>query len=254
MGSFLVRNKLLFPAKMRKLNSSNLLSYSMIDPMTDVGALSDISENDLARHRWWWRYLRMCLELEQKGIMVSGSQLRVNRAYYKSWDLEDMLSTSFEKWWKLHEKLFFEESVTLLTKGEMGRLAKGYSRVSQNEYHYLRVPKRMKSSDVLEQVKSRLEHRLRRRPRQFEFTGKSTPLVRHHIFFNCLVLFFNGASREKIMNWCNHQYQGVEGVIQVKNDKQGIPINKVFSHKQSVSRLLVKVRKKLFRISKGDFA
>ena len=254
MVTNLVRNKLLFPAKIRKLNSGNLLPYSIIDPIQGVSNISDVSENLLARYRWWWRYLRMCLELEQNGVLLLGSKLRVNRAYYKSWSLEEMLSLSFEKWWVTHEKLFFEEPVRLLSKGEMGRLAKGYSKGRNDDYHFLRVPKTIESSEVLEQVRSQLKHRLRRRPRLFDFAGKSTPLVRHHIFFNCLVLSFNGATREKIMNWCNHQYQGVDGVIQAKLDKQGVAINKVFSHKQSVSRLLGKVRKKLLLISNGYFS
>ena len=31
----------------------------------------------------------MCLELEQKGAVVSGSKIRVDRAYYKRWDIDD---------------------------------------------------------------------------------------------------------------------------------------------------------------------
>ena len=31
----------------------------------------------------------MCLELEQKGAIVSGSKIRVDRAFYKRWDIDD---------------------------------------------------------------------------------------------------------------------------------------------------------------------
>ena len=56
------------------------------------------------------------------------------------------------------------------------------------------------------------------------------------------------------MNWCNYQYRGVEGVIQTKKDKQGLPIDKVFSFKQSLSRVLTKAKRNLLLISKGEFA
>ena len=90
MSIYLVRNKLLFPAKTRKLNTGKLLSYSMIDPIEGLSRPSQVSENQIARYRWWWRYLRMCLELEQQGALVSGSKIRVDRAYYKRWDIEDL--------------------------------------------------------------------------------------------------------------------------------------------------------------------
>ena len=204
MSIYLVRNKLLLPARTRKLNTGKLLSYSMIDPVERTSALSLVSENKIARYRWWWRYLRMCLELEQKGVLVSRSKIRVDRAYYKRWDIDDLFSLSFVNWWKAHNDLFIDEPVELLTKVEMDKLAKGYSRGNSNDYHFLKVPKRMAKSMVVEQVKNSLEHRMLRRSKDFEFTGKSVPMIRHHILFNCLVLYFNGASREKIMNWCNY--------------------------------------------------
>ena len=126
MSIYLVRNKLLFPAKTRKLNTGKPLSYSMIDPIEGIGSLSRVSATQIVRYRWWWRYLRICLELEQKKVSVSGSKIRVDRAYYKRWDLDDLLSVPFINWWKAHEGLFFEDSVELLTKIEMDKLAKGY--------------------------------------------------------------------------------------------------------------------------------
>tara|TARA_E500000331_G_scaffold14042_2_gene12334 strand:- start:68 stop:877 length:810 start_codon:yes stop_codon:yes gene_type:complete len=254
MDIYLVRNKLLFPAKTKKLNTGNLLPYYMIDPIRGISSLSRVSENQIARHRWWWRYIRLCLELEQQKVSVSGVKIRVDRSYYRMWDLEELLSVPFNNWWKAHENLFFDGSVEFLDKFEMGKIAKGYLRANNDDYHFLKVPKTMKRSVVLEQVKNQLEHRLFRRPKDFEFKGKSIPMIRHHILFNCLVMSFNGASREKIINWCNYQYRGVEGAIQTKKDKHGLAIDKVFSFKQSVSRVLSKSKRNLLAICKGHFA
>ena len=81
----------------------------------------------------------MCLELEQKGVLVSRSKIRVDRAYYKRWDIDDLFSLSFVNWWKAHNYLFFDEPVELLTKVEMDKLAKGYSRGNNNDYHFLKL-------------------------------------------------------------------------------------------------------------------
>ena len=102
----------------------------------------------------------MCLELEQQKAAVSGIKVRVDRSYYRDWDLDELLSVPFSKWWKAHENLFFDGSVEFLDKFEMGKIAKGYLRANNDDYHFLKVPKTMKRSVVLEQVKNQLEHRL----------------------------------------------------------------------------------------------
>ena len=50
----------------------------------------------------------MCLELEQKEAVVSGSKIRVDKAYYKRWDIDDFFSLSFNNWWKAHNNLFLK--------------------------------------------------------------------------------------------------------------------------------------------------
>ena len=244
-------NKLLFPAKTRKLSTGRLLTYSVIDPIQGVGEMSDEREFQIAKYRWWWRHLKLCLELEQQQIKLSGQAIRVDRSFYKKWDLGSLLSVQFDKWWRAHQQLFFEEPVSVLTKGEMERLERGFSRDSNTEFIYLKVPKYLNTSTAFEQIKNHLKIRVRRAHSLFEPPGKALPLIRYHIQYNCLVMSINGSSRDKIMNWCNYQYQGVSGAIQDKKDASGRRIDKVFSYEQSVSRALTAARKHLVLISKG---
>ena len=251
---FLRFNKVLFPSKTRKLKTGQLIGYNTIDPIQIFGASSEEQEYQLAKYRWWWRLLRLCLELEKHGIKLLGNEVRVDRGYYRSWDVETILTTPFETWWRSHQHLFLEESVSVLTRGEFGRLEQGFSRTLDSEYIYLKVPKSLNSAIAFEQIKKQLNKKVRRSSSLFRPSGKLTPLILHHIQFNCLVMSINGNSRRKIMNWCNYQYQGVRGAIQQKQDNSGLKIDKVFSYEQSVSRHLARARKYLILISKGEFS
>ena len=68
----------------------------------------------------WFNYLKLCLNLEEikysvekkgaKGIVVDKTSVKVNKKIYKDWDLKDLSSMNFKKWYKdpKHQKLFTE--------------------------------------------------------------------------------------------------------------------------------------------------
>ena len=68
----------------------------------------------------WFNYLKLCLNLEEikysvdkkgaKGIVVDKTSVKVNKKIYKDWDLNDLSSMNFKKWYKdpKHQKLFTE--------------------------------------------------------------------------------------------------------------------------------------------------
>ena len=68
----------------------------------------------------WFNYLKLCLNLEEinysvknkgaKGIVVGETGVKVNRKIYKDWDLNDLYTMNFRKWYKdpEHKKLFTE--------------------------------------------------------------------------------------------------------------------------------------------------
>mgnify|MGYP001380722042 CR=1 FL=1 len=68
----------------------------------------------------WFNYLKLCLNLEEinysvknkgaKEIVVGETGVKVNRKIYKDWDLNDLYTMNFRKWYKdpEHKKLFTE--------------------------------------------------------------------------------------------------------------------------------------------------
>ena len=68
----------------------------------------------------WFNYLKLCLNLEEinfsvkqkgaKGKVVGETLVKVNKKIYKDWDLKDLYTMNFKKWYKdpKHQKLFTE--------------------------------------------------------------------------------------------------------------------------------------------------
>ena len=68
----------------------------------------------------WFNYLKLCLNLEEinysvkkkgaKGKVLGETGVKVNRKIYKDWDLNDLYTMNFKKWYKdpKHKNLFTE--------------------------------------------------------------------------------------------------------------------------------------------------
>jgi hypothetical protein len=95
---------------------------------------------------------------------------------------------------------------------------------------------------------------------RFPFTKEPIPYIRLHIYYNILVMRFNGSSIGEILTWVNDeddhskpQYKSIIGVIQQKKDVHDEWIDNVFSSTQAITRVLRKGEKIIFNVSKGIF-
>jgi hypothetical protein len=92
----------------------------------------DVMRKGIQHARWWFAYLRLALELEEKKVEIvvkpsgslrsvpSGTKkeasalfiprettfVEVERDHYTEWDLDQIFSMSFDDWWKSHRDLF----------------------------------------------------------------------------------------------------------------------------------------------------
>ena len=192
----------------------------------------------IQKYRWWWRYLKLCLELEDKNIKIKGKRIKVSRRFYKKWDIDTILSSSFDDWWEGHRYLFIEEQVQRLNLSEK----------IDSDYLYLKIPRDRRQLDLLREVKDQMKNQLVDRTIKFPFSSSPVPLIRLHIQYNCLVMSINGQSRLEIMDWVNDKYQDIEGVIQNKEMSERL----VFGYEQSVSRVVSKGRDTLISCSSKE--
>ena len=87
----------------------------------------------------WFNYLKLCLNLEEinysvkkkgaKGKVLGETGVKVNRKIYKDWDLNDLYTMNFKKWYKdpKHKNLFTEGRFKPLRGARYHSLVKRYN-------------------------------------------------------------------------------------------------------------------------------
>ena len=65
------------------------------------------TENPERIYFLWFLSLKLILEMEELGLgnRVIG-KFKIDKEFYKDWDLEEVLNFTFYKWWKTHRELF----------------------------------------------------------------------------------------------------------------------------------------------------
>ena len=171
-----------------------------------------ITPRKIQMYRWWFRYLQLSLELEDLGYTftenrrIKGTKKRkgydkdyrhkvvVNRKKYEGWDLDEVLTSNFDKWWKGHSYLFVEtlsKTTEILDPGDM---------VFDDHYRYFRIDTRMTTKDTLQSIRQHLESNRRRS----NWTSKWTPTgeIRQEKLFNIyntMVMWSQGKSTKEIL-------------------------------------------------------
>ena len=159
-------------------------------------------------YRCWFEYLKLCLEMEDLGLslemiervelpkkkVVSFSKYRtegstgitryrryqektrswkvkVKRKKYEDWELDKVLTQSFDNWWNPHRHLF-ENKKTIEMKSSKNWIKKPY-------YRYIRVDTRKRYEDtrneideIMSDVRGRKKKELKTSTSQFTVIGK----------------------------------------------------------------------------------
>ena len=154
-------------------------------------------------YRCWFEYLKLCLELEDLGLSLEklgkvkldkprvkrgtrGGErvspnpfewktykwkIKVDRDRYEGWDLDKVLTQSFDKWWKPHRHLF-ENQKTIEIKSPQKWVQKPH-------YRYIRVDTRKRYEDtrdeieeILSDLKGEKRKELKTSTSQFTVEGK----------------------------------------------------------------------------------
>lgn len=171
-----------------------------------------ITPRKIQMYRWWFRWLQLSLELEELGVTlyehrrVSSTstkkgyfkkfshKVKVNRSKYEGWDLDEIKTTNFDKWWRTHSHLFVE------TPTHVTEIKNGKEVVGDEFYRYFRVDTRMRTNDIVSSLRKQLEKNRRRT----EFTTKwvVTGELRQEKLFNCyngMVMWLQGKTPKEIL-------------------------------------------------------
>ena len=139
---------------------------------------NEVLEKTIHAYRMWFLFLKLSLELEEQNTTliikkkrmtwdksIEGSsairmekdwtrieekeivqKIKVKRSKYKGWDLDDVLTQSFNEWWQNHSHLFSDEICKVLDID---------SEISPDDKHLtLQIDTSLKLTDILTNVRS----------------------------------------------------------------------------------------------------
>ena len=150
----------------------------------------------------WFLSLKLLLEMEELKLglqkpktdkkFIIGKDIKIDKKFYKKWDLEEVLNLTFYKWWKTHRELF-ETPSTVDIDNLNGWTPKPH-------FRFLRVDTRNNYTNIKKEVLKGIDNLKGQKVdkvSQYPVTGK--PQYDNEILkYNLLVRNLNGEDYESI--------------------------------------------------------
>jgi len=188
-------------------NSSMKLSYSK--PLNlRVGSnrvssrvfKGDVLARSIQMYRMWFLFLRLGLDCEDNNIPIidyvnnKKIKVKVNRKFYKEWDLDRVKTDTFDSWWSDKKSMFIESKPTVVDEI-----------VEDENSIYLRIDKRSKIEDVVKELRTIIK------PTP-SFTSKYGIQKQHkyiptHVKYNVFVWKQEGHTRTEILEMLDKSYK-----------------------------------------------
>jgi hypothetical protein len=186
-------------------------------------------EKGIQLYRLWFRFLQLALELEAMDaeIVVKGPtwiknaqwlanqhdadipqevidradggrifrcrttrKVKVNRAAYDGWDLDQVATGSFDRWWRTHSNLFEGLQPAFITsKRDM---------TSHPDHLYIRIDKTSQWRDIVEFMRTEVSKQIKGKRATFAISGKNPRAKVIQNNYNALVLRLKGWLPERI--------------------------------------------------------
>jgi hypothetical protein len=134
-------------------------------------------------YRMWFHLVRLVVDCENSKISFGGEKkqkVRLNKKFYKDWEIEKYLHASFDEWFQDKIELFAEREVELVKEGD-----------KSEEHLYLKFHKSQRKEDVLRQIRVLLKEGLFKSGSKFPITGKHK-YINLHQQYNAFILRQDG--------------------------------------------------------------
>ena len=109
----------------------------------------------------WFMFLKLLLEMENNGMEFTkgnstkglkiGKDIKIDKEFYKDWDIESVRSLPFWRWWKTHKHLFGNPKTVDVNN------MKEWKKNSEPHYRYLRIDTRKGYSTIMKDVRNSLD-------------------------------------------------------------------------------------------------
>jgi len=229
-----------------KTSSGKVINYSDFDNKLHYSERDNTTLRKNIRFcRMWFQFLKLCLEVEEKNLKIKHSDefIKVDKEFYKNWDLEEVKIKSFDTWFRTHKHLFTLKPVEVITQKD--NLPKDSFIVS--------IPKSSNINSVKREIDRLLKDKLTNvEETEVNFSDSKTPYISLHIEYNLLVLAFSSVKRDIILEVINDKYRHIPEAKSKKPSQSQTP-DDVFSHTQSVTRKISDSKERMIRVCTGVF-
>ena len=181
-------------------------------------------------YRLWFHLVRLIHECEINKIKFGVNNklsVKLNKRFYKDWEIDKYLDASFDDWFADKIHLFAEEKVSLVKSAE-----------ESDEHLYLKFHRNMRKRDVMKQVRELVKDD------RFKSQSKYTIQNQYKYFYlhqqyNALVMRINGMKAMDIADFIESTY--------------GKHSEKVSTTYSSLRRLFRASENLLINVSKGNY-
>ena len=171
---------------------------------------NEVLEKTIHAYRIFFLFLKLALELEEQDAVLILKQerhryyeslvdfqrrivkekvkdrvtkkIKVKRSKYKGWDLDEVLTKSFDEWWKTHSHLFSQELCKVLEENDT---------ISTDRKHItLQIDTTLKLTDILKVVSSIIKDRRKSNKNEI-LTKKKTYSITGNIHKDALLSKYN---------------------------------------------------------------
>lgn len=181
-------------------------------------------------YRMWFYFVRLAYECEKNKVKFGASNdlsVKLNKRFYRDWEIEKYLDAKFDDWFADHIDLFAEKQIEIVKEGK-----------KSDEYLYIKFHRDQRKEDVVRQVRSHLKNS------RFKSASKFPIQKQHKYFylhqhFNVFILRVQGSSGAEVAYFLDSYY--------------GKYSDKVSTSYSSLRRLFRACEKTVIGVSKGVF-
>ena len=181
-------------------------------------------------YRMWWHLVRLVIDCEHNKIKFGAKgehKVKLNKRFYKDWDIQNYLDSSFDNWMQDKIHLFAEEQATIVKEGEQS-----------NNHLYIKFNKRQRKEDVIRQARKLMKDGKWKTGAKYS-VKKQHKYIYLHQQYNAFILRQDNMAGNDVADWIQKEYSKYN--------------HHISSEYSSMRRLYRASEKLVLDVAKGEF-
>ena len=189
-------------------------SDDVITTIIDTKRRIQTTEKPETTYFIWFLSLKLLLEMEKLGlglqkrkeVLIIGKDIKIDKNYYKEWDLNEVLKLPFHKWWKTHKNLFEVPSTVEIAH------PKGWT--PKPHYRFLRVDIRNNFTKIMNDIRKELvDLKDNENEKVFKYGVSGESQYKNDVTrYNVMVRFLRGENDLDIFLCEKERFKGIHNV------------------------------------------